>query len=538
MLDKLKDLYPNRADEVHAKLQKMLVEFPKQKNTLSYSEKDIVLICFPDHVFEEGVKTFQAMRRFLAEYGKNINNVHFLPFYPFSSDRGFSVMDYYSVKDEFGDWADVEAIGRDFGLMFDLVLNHASVQGDYFKKFIDGDPKYKDFFIAYDEEVDVSSVFRPRTHPLLTKFDSSDGLKYVWTTISADQADLNYQNPDVLIEIIKIMLFYIEKGAHILRLDANGYIWKKLGTSCLNLPEAHTIAKLLREIIDQVAPYVWIITETNVPHKDNIAYFGNGDESNLVYNFTLPPLLYYTFFKRSVAKLSEWAATLQNPKNTAFFNFSASHDGIGMTPLNGIVSTKEIEELIKDTKKKGGMIGWRDVPGQDPVAYELNIVYQDAVGGPDALVASQAIELCLKGVPAIYLNTFIGSTNWIKGKKISNRAINEEKFEYSKLKSELDDPDSTRAYVYHALQRLLHARMNEPMFNPAVEQRILDIDDRIFACQRDKLVALTNVTDEVIACGQVIDIVGEKAIDIITQREIELGSLGPYQTLWLRRTTT
>jgi len=527
MLNKLKILYHDKADYVHEKILELLDTSVAKHQ---FSEKDIVLIVYADHVQTYGKTPLSVLKTFLDTYAKSINTVHILPFYPFSSDRGFSVMDYYKVNPEYGSWDDIHTIKKT--LMFDLVLNHASVKGQWFLKFIEGDEKFRDFFVAFDEKVDVSSVFRPRTHPLLTEFETKLGKKYVWTTFSADQADLNYKNPEVLLEMIRILQFYIKNGAKIIRMDANGYMYKELGTSCLNLKEDHVFIKLFRNIIDMAAPDVKLITETNVPHHDNIAYFGDGDEAHMVYNFTLGPLLLHSFLKGSAKKLTEWASTLSNPKGTAFYNFTASHDGIGLTPLKGLVDDYDIKELIKHTIDSGGKVSYRDVPGKEPVAYELNIVYLDALGSPEALIASQAIQLALRGVPAIYFNTLIGAKNWSKGAESANRMINEEKFDFNKLSTEIDG-----SRIYSSLTKLIEIRSNEQMFAPDVDQEILDLHDSVFALRRNQLIALTNITNKTVAID--LSEYMDKAIDIITgsvhNTKLELK---PYDILWLKHTTT
>ncbi|MCK4554125.1 sugar phosphorylase, partial [Candidatus Parcubacteria bacterium] len=308
MLKKLKKLYPKQANEVHEKLQNIIEDFKKRNPSKArnsrplFSEKDAILICYADHAQEKAVKTFKTMHKFLRKYAHGIiNKVHFLPFCPWSSDDGFSVKDYYKVSEQYGGWKDLKPIAKDFGLMFDCVANHMSVQSKWFKKFLAGDKKYKNYFIAFSKKEydknkkNFAKVFRPRKQPLLTLFKTSEGKKYVWTTFSQDQADLNFANPEVFLEMVKILLFYVENGATAIRLDAIAFAWKKMGTTCFDLPEAHTLVQIMRAVFDQAAPHVWVITETVLPHKENIAYFGNGrNEAHLVYHFQLETLLLHT----------------------------------------------------------------------------------------------------------------------------------------------------------------------------------------------------------------------------------------------------
>jgi len=395
MRDKLTFLYPDRADEVAGQLETILDEFRQEhptplRRSPRFSQEDVVLICYADHVQQPPEKTLRTLHSFIDRYVKDsIPRVHILPFYPYSSDDGFSVIDYYRVKDEFGDWSDVARVATDVELMFDLVINHASAESEWFQRFLTGDERYREYFIAFDQPVDVSSVFRPRTNPLLTRFETADGTRYVWTTFSEDQIDVNYCNPGVLLEFVKILLFYVGQGATIIRFDAIAYLWKQLGTSCLHLPQTHMAVKFLREILEEVAPNVWIITETNVPHQENISYFGNGeDEAHLVYNFALPPLLLYSLITGEATELTRWAQTLTLPsKDTAFFNFTASHDAIRVTALRAMVPDSEVQRVRDAVEKRGGRVDYRAVPGQDAAPYELTVVYLTPFGGVVQVIA-------------------------------------------------------------------------------------------------------------------------------------------------------
>lgn len=550
-------LCPDQGEETFQKLVIIINQF-KRKIRLSsvdpdlYSEKDIVLICYADHVREDGVKTLRTIHSFLKKYVKGyVKKIHFLPFYPYSSDDGFSVIDYYKVKDEFGDWDDIEMISKDFGLMFDLVVNHVSQKSMWFQQFLKGNKEYENYFIAFDKAVDISGVFRPRTHPLLSPFKTKSGKKYVWTTFSGDQIDLNFQNPEVLVEIIKILLFYIEHGAEVIRLDAIAYLWKQLGTSCIHLPQVHEVVKLMRSVIKQVAPHVWIITETNVPHKDNISYFGNGnDEAHLVYNFALPPLLLLSFLNQDATALTRWADTLKLPSGkTTFFNFTASHDGIGVTPLRDIVDDRQIKKLVEYIQTQQGRVNYRAIAGTRPQPYELNIVYLNALGGNiDAFLASQAIALTMQGVPAIYFNSLIGETNWAEGIESLgyNRAINRRKFSYQKLQKELEDVDSTKHKVYSEYTRLLKIRINEPLFSPHADQKILSLSSQAFSLLRfmnnKKLLVIINIANKLveIKSESIVKELGKMIIkDLISGKQIDLSrqkyfTLMPYQILWAK----
>ena len=314
------------------------------------------------------------------------SGIHILPFYPWSSDDGFAVKDLFAVAPEYGTWADVERLGADFDLMFDAVFNHMSVESEWFRQFLAGDPAYRDFFVTVAGGADLSAVIRPRALPVLTAFASASGPREVWTTFSADQVDLNYRNPAVLAAVLEALLLYVARGARFIRLDAIAFLWKEPGTTCLHRPQAHRIVQLLRAVLDEVAPHVRLITETNVPHRDNLSYFGDGtNEAQLVYNFALPPLVLHALQTGRAEELTRWAQSLALPSDrVTFFNFLASHDGIGLNPARGILSDAGIDGLVQRTREHGGFISYKQLSDGTQEPYEMNINYLDALSPPAA----------------------------------------------------------------------------------------------------------------------------------------------------------
>ncbi|HET9912852.1 MAG TPA: sugar phosphorylase [Anaerolineales bacterium] len=528
----------------------------------SLSERDSVLITYADQLKESDTPSLQTLTGFCEQHLSGlVNSIHVLPFFPYSSDDGFSVVNYQAVRMEFGDWEDIARLGARFRLMFDAVINHVSVRHEWFQAFLRGDPDYQDYFIVMNGKPDLSQVVRPRALPLLTEFNTPSGPKKVWTTFSADQVDLNFQNPNVLLEIIDTLLFYIDHGAQLIRLDAIAYLWKESGTSCIHLPQTHSIIKLFRAVLDVVAPHVLLITETNVPHQDNISYFGDGnDEAQMVYNFALPPLLLHTFYTGNSDHLSKWAAELKLPsKRTTFFNFLASHDGIGVNPVRGILSDREIDDMIERTTWHGGLVSYKDDPGGAQVPYELNINYFDALSNPrsdesvatqvDRFMTAQAIMLALVGVPGIYFHSLFGSRSWREGFELTgrNRTINRQKFERTVFERELADEFSLRHHVFHRYAQLLRARSASVAFHPYGEQRILDYGEAIFALLRllpdgsPQVLCLHNISNQpqlvMVNWKSVFQLSSGSLTDLITQTDYPLETnlvLKPYQTLWLR----
>lgn len=510
-----------------------------------------VLISYGDTLTRQGERPLATLHQFARTFLKDAaSTIHFLPFFPYSSDDGFSVMDFYRLDEKLGDWDDVARIGEDFSLMFDFVINHFSARGKWFADYLAGRPGFTDFAIETDPAADLSMVTRPRSLPLLTPFTKIDGQRvHLWTTFSDDQIDFNYKSLDVLEEMIRVLLFYVEKGAKILRLDAIAYLWKKIGTSCIHRPQTHDMVRLFRAVLDTVAPDTILITETNVPHAENISYFGSGnDEAQMVYNFTLPPLLFYTFVKQDCQALSHWAASLELPSpQTTFFNFTASHDGIGVRPLEGILPSSEIDALIDVVRDSGGAVSTKQNPDGSQSPYELNITYVDAILGDshsdnaDKFIASQAIQYSLPGVPATYIHSLLGSRNWTKGVRQTSRArtINREKLDADQVISALQDPSSFRARVFSAYLELIQLWKQQPAFHPGASFRILDVGPGVFAIRREGggqvLDALTNVT----SIRQTIDLGALDMVPPVTDLvsglciQTAMWDLAPYQYAWI-----
>lgn len=562
LFQKIAFLYPKEKDKVYQEIVNILNRFKKEFNFKKksdfsfkrFSEKDIVLICYPDHISttQENLKRkkIKILHKFLKKYAFGlVNKIHLLPFFPYSSDEGFSVIDYYQVREDLGDWEDIKALSMDFELIFDFVVNHISSKSRWFEKFLAGDDQFYNYFIVFDKKIDTSFVYRPRNHPLLTPFFLKGKKLFVWTTFSPDQIDLNYKNPKVFLEMIKILLFYVAQKVKVIRLDAVRYLWKKLKTSCVDLPQTHMIIKIFREILDEVAPDVLLLSEIKGSLDIAYSYFGESDESDLIYNFQLSPLILISFLKEDVKILSSFLKNLKSPpsKKNTYLNITATHDGIGLTPLVGFMKEKEINWLVKIIKNRGGLVNYHLVRNQLK-PYELNITYLDALGAVEPFLASQAILLSLMGIPAIYFNSFIGGQNWYEGVKKTreNRSINRERFDYQKLIKELKNRKSVKHKVYYQYKKLLQTRINEPLFSPLSGQEIIDFHPKIFTVlrlsKREKILCLVNISSKEVEVDlKKIRKILEKNVffDLLTKEKIDcqMGNIlrmKPYQVFWLK----
>jgi sucrose phosphorylase len=491
-----------------------LVEVESHVNL--WDEKDIVTITYGDSIKKEGQLPLDTLHVFLTSYlGDVINAVHILPFYPFSSDDGFSVINYCEVNQSLGDWDDINRIAKDFKLMADLVINHCSSRSLWFDNFKQRKDPGQDYFIECDPQADLSLVVRPRTSPLLRKTDTLDGEKYVWCTFSHDQVDLNFHNPKVLLEFVKIIKLYLDHGVRFFRLDAVAFLWKMIGTPCINLNETHDAIRLLRLLIEHENRDAIIITETNIPNRENLSYFGNANEAHLIYNFTLPPLVLYTMMTGKSDLLKQWLMSMPPAQNgTTYFNFIASHDGIGLRPVEGILSEEEVDELAALMKDFGGDVSSRTLSDGQHRPYELNISLIDAMKGTfkgeddyqlQRFICVHAIMLALEGMPAFYIHSLFATPNdQQKFEMTSNkRSINRHNWNFDELVEVLGDEGSLHRQAFTRLKDIISIRKKQPAFHPNATQFTMHFDTSLFAFWRQSqgrtqsIFCIYNITDEV-----------------------------------------
>lgn len=505
-----------------------------------FSQEHMILITYGDNVKGDGPTPLSSLNHFVNQYtAGTINTLHILPFFPYSSDRGFAVIDFRRVDEKLGSWDDIREHKRKYDLMFDAVLNHCSSRSEMFQGFLNGTPFYSDFFTSYDSPEELTEeqrrmIFRPRTSDILTRFETINGPKYVWTTFSEDQIDLNFRNPAVLLQVTESVLFYIRRGADLLRLDAVTYLWDEPGTKSIHLEQTHEIVKLLRDVTDIAASGVGLITETNVPHSDNVSYFGNGyDEAHMVYNFALPPLVLHAFYTGNAGVLSRWAGTMKTPGDqTSFLNILDTHDGIGLMGVKELIPEEDIRFIVETAEKRGGFVSYKSTPDLKEEPYEINSTWWSAVNsGADnesldfkvqRYLASRSIAMVIQGVPGIYIHGLLGSVNDYEAVKSTGhkRDINRSVINAAEVEKELRDPDSKLSLLFTRGLCLFRARRGERAFHPQGSQRVLDLSPAVFTVLRvspdgsERIIALTGIT--------------EKPVEL----EISLKDTGVKQTLW------
>jgi sucrose phosphorylase len=522
-----------------------------EKRKSGWDEKDVVLITYADQFSAAGENALPVFTRFYNKWlSHSFSHVHLLPFYPWSSDDGFSVIDYHEVAPETGTWSDIAELKQSASLMFDYVCNHMSAKSQWFANYLQQTPGYEDFFISVDPDTDLSAVTRPRALPLLTPFKLHDGsVRHLWTTFSEDQIDLNFASPDVLIAMVDVLLHYLMEGASYIRLDAVGFMWKIPGTHCIHLEQTHQLIQLFRAITEVVAPGTVIITETNVPHKDNISYFGNGEnEAQMVYQFSLPPLVLHAIHRQDVRTLSQWASSLELPSTkTTWFNFLASHDGIGLNPLRGILPESDILSLVENLQQEGALVNWKNNPDGTRSPYEINVTYLDALSPKNAadneriarFILAHAVLLSFPGVPAIYIQSALGSRNDYEGvERLGyNRAINRKKYIASEIDSELSNKTGIRHKIFKQLSELIAIRRAEQVFHPDSDAIFETSGEHILKIIRvadngERMTALFNFSQHI----QTVNSDGVSGTELISKLNISgtTLTLNPWQVMWIK----
>ncbi|MCU6214153.1 sugar phosphorylase [Enterobacter bugandensis] len=548
-------IYGESFSEAHfkvllTKLEQAAVDITEKRKS-GWDEKDVVLITYADQFSAKGEKALPVFTRFYNEWlARTFSHVHLLPFYPWSSDDGFSVIDYHNVSPETGTWQDVADLKQSASLMFDFVCNHMSAKSEWFANYLAQKPGYEDFFIAVDPETDLSAVTRPRALPLLTPFTLHDGsVRHLWTTFSDDQIDLNFASPQVLIAMVDVLLHYLAEGARYIRLDAVGFMWKIPGTSCIHLEQTHCLIQLFRAITEAVAPGTVIITETNVPHKDNISYFGDGEnEAQMVYQFSLPPLVLHAVHRQDVNALCQWAGSLALPSTkTTWFNFLASHDGIGLNPLRGILPESEILALVEKLQQEGALVNWKNNPDGTRSPYEVNVTYLDALSAQNSsdderiarFILAHAVLLSFPGVPAVYIQSILGSRNDYEGvERLGyNRAINRKKYTAGQVDLELNNKNSVRHKIYSRLSEFIAIRRGESAFHPDAPAFFESLDEQILKIVRvaengERITALFNFSNNVhTVYGDTLTGMELLSGQAVSGKEL---TLNPWQVMWIK----
>ena len=543
-------------DLLKNEIVQLIEDFNKKNrvNKINISEKTSLVISYGDNIYSSQSSSMKIFQKFFQKnLEKLFDTIHFLPFYPSSSDSGFAVKDHYQIDKKIGNWSDLKKISKSKKIMADVVINHASARGLWFKNFLKRKKPGKDYFLTVNSKFNTSKVVRPRDHKLLKKIKIFEKNDYLWRTFSPDQIDLNFKNPSVLLRFIKIIIHLINNGVTIFRLDAIAYLWKQNGTKCINLSQTHEIIKLLRVVTSLLNVQTLIITETNLPEKENLSYFGKNNEANWVYNFSLPPLLIHAFLFENSSYLNQWSRKLPSTKHgNCYLNFIASHDGIGIRPTEGILNEKTLSSFLKRLKKNGSKFSYRKVQNKSKKVYEANITVFDALRKSDfdpkglffleRYISAHAIMVSFEGVPAVYFNSLFGKSN-DEAKYIitgNNRDVNRYKWNFNNITTKLRDKKSKQSIFYRNIGALLEIKRKQKAFHPNASRININLGPKIFCFKRiskDKkqsIICMTNLSSKIQTpnfkkIGNYRDLLNSN----LKFREGTSLILKPFQTVWL-----
>ncbi len=565
----LKTIYSNNTTEeinfISNQLLQTLDDFSEKSSYEEISDKEkwneshSVLITYADSIYKNGEATLITLRDLLSKHFGSLSKVvHILPFLKSTSDGGFAVSSYDSLEEKFGGWDDLKSISKNHVLMADLVLNHVSSSHIWVQQFIKSQEPGMSNVFSPNQTLDWSNVVRPRSSSLFSQVNTEDGPKHVWTTFGPDQIDLNWHNPKITFEFLNLIINYLSNGIKWLRLDAVGFIWKESGTTCLHLPKAHSIVKVLRILLNNLKEDGVLITETNVPQKENLSYLIPDDEAHMAYNFPLPPLLLEAIITSRADILNSWISDWPIlPKNTTLFNFTASHDGVGLRALEGLMNEQRIKDLLINCEKRGGLVSHRRLSNGEDKPYELNISWWSAMEDSsrdnhrfqfERFILTQLLVMALKGVPAFYLPALLASENDIKSFSMTGqrRDLNREKFKFENLLSIFNNPESNANKNLKYLRKAMDVRAQSKQFHPCSEMKCLSKGrSDIVVIKRDKgpesVFAIHNMTENKINYqlndNDLPELINNNfnMRDFLTSNKYNWKniSLDPFQVLWL-----
>ena len=565
-LKKLIDnLYKNQIESTNVLKEIIKIVDSNNKNVISnklsryrkWDQTKCFLITYPNSIIKNGESPLKTLSQFLVDHLELIDCVHILPFMPSSSDAGFSVIDYYKIDNDYGDWNDLKLISNNKNIMIDLVLNHASSKSQWFYNFLSGKGEGSDYFKVVKNWSGEAQIERPRTTNIFKDFSTKKGVKTLWCTFSHDQIDLDFGNPKVLIEFLKIIKFYVEKNIKIFRLDAVAFLWKEKNTNCINRPETHTIIKIIRLFADLIDKDIIVLTETNLPNKENLSYFGKSDESDWIYNFTLSPLILYTLISGNCDKLRKWSMSMPPADDGhAYINFLSTHDGIGVRPIEDRMSDDELNRFIKHMEDIGSKISYKTTKWGEKVPYEINTTYLDGLKttfcGDDNLQIKRfqcayVIMMAMEGIPAIYIHNIIGTRNNYDLIKLGKekRTINRSIWDANELYEKLDDKKSTNYKILKSFKKILKIRQKQPAFHPNATQFTLNLGNSIFGIWRQdrnrkqSIFSISNITHKHISfpLEDINLIENEFWYDLLSNESINYHAasitMKPYQSLWI-----
>ncbi|OYY73773.1 MAG: alpha-amylase [Gammaproteobacteria bacterium 28-57-27] len=483
------------------------------------SQKWVGMVLYCDR-FAGNLQGLIANLPYLQELG--INLLHVMPMLDCPqdhSDGGYAVRDFYNIDSRFGSMDDLEALAstlkqRDVLLVLDIVVNHTSDEHEWAQRARRGEKPYQDYYFVFDDreipdiyEQTMSEIF-PVTAPGNFTWDADMG-KWVMTVFNTYQWDLNYHNPAVLIEMIDIILFWANKGADILRLDAVAFLWKKMGSVCQNEREAHLLLQLMKDCCQVTAPGVLFIAEAIVAPSEIAKYFGedaiNAKECEIAYNATLMALLWDAVATKNAALLNQGIKSLPAKLERAtWLNYVRCHDDIGLGFDDNDIRLVGYEpaphrRFILDyfTGRFPGSLA-RGLPfGENPKTGDARISgslaslvgLESAMERGDEAAIDAAIKtivllhcviLSFGGIPLLYYGDAIGTLNSLEylaepSKAADNRWMNRSHFNWVRAEKR-HQIGTVEQRIFSPLKKMIALRKEISAFADFDNRQLLSVD--------------------------------------------------------------
>ena len=563
--------------------KKELKSEDKKGNSWYLSEKMVGIMLYTDK-FSQNLKEFENKIDYLAEFG--ITYVHFMPLLKSregNDDGGYAVSDYLNVKESLGDMKQLERVisllkKRGIRTCIDFVLNHTAKEHEWAIKCKNGEEDFKDMYFMYDTdeipnmyEKNLTQIFPQVAPGNFTYYNDIN--KYVMTRFYEFQWDLNYKNPQVFNKITEVLLTLANKGIDIFRLDAIPYMWKELGTLSMNLPQVHTLLKMMELIVEEVCPSVIFLGEAIVEPNEIVKYFGSKEERecHVMYNASMMVLLWNSLATRDV-RLMEKSLSIDygTPSDGVWINYARCHDDIGWGFEDNI-----IRELGQDPfLHKRFMIDFME--GKFPESfskgelYEFNPVTLDArnsgtmasmcgleraLNNKDAYQTELAIKRILllnsiiisyTGIPLLYSGDEIGALNYYDYKNNpeecgDSRWLHRGPMDWKKAENR-KDKTTVEGIIFNKIKEMIEIRKNNSEFSSLIHsQPVFTGNKGVFAFHKeDKMLVLANFTEyEQRIDANSVNWFGLPNVteDMIQGKKVKLEGtivLGPYEYLWLK----
>lgn len=551
--------------DLKARLSKLLPQvLPPGRPAIScqhWDQSSAILITYADTVTASDEPTLAVLNRFLSQDYSTVplSVLHVLPFLRSSSDRGFAVCDHTQLETHFGDWHHLRELAHGRRLMADLVVNHVSAAHPWVQQFRRGQEPGSFMVMAPAGLQGWNHVVRPRSSALFTLMDTHQGLRPVWTTFGPDQVDLDWSRLEVLESFAQLMHTYVDHGITWVRLDAIGFLWKDPYTTCLHRPKTRIVVQALRLLLEQYTCNGVLLTETNVPEEENLSYLRGGDQAHVVYNFPLPPLLLEALLSNNCDLINDWLARWpQLPQGSTMLNFTASHDGIGLRPVEGLISPGRLQDLLMRCEDRGGLVSHRTEADGSLSPYELNIAWWSAMAGPataprrlqlERFLASQLLVIALPGVPAFYLPTLLAASNDhpTYRKTGCRRDLNRPQFDLQALRRDMENTEHPTAIIRIFMAHALGIRAQLPALHPEAPMELLSPGRSDLVVLRrgpgggdnpDNLWVVQSFREEVVELD--VSLLSPRHNgcwrDLLSQRIIAgpRVAISPYEVLWLQ----